>query len=74
MGNGVICAIHGVAEADQPGDFMLCNECWHIWRSKEEYDFDVAMSVGWSPLSRRSCPLCADAAALTPLAENRAAV
>ncbi len=30
------CWVHNVDELDQPGDYRVCGECWHIYRQPIE--------------------------------------
>lgn len=30
------CWSHNVDELDQPGDYRVCGECWHIFRTEED--------------------------------------
>jgi hypothetical protein len=56
-----VCWIHGVPEPDLPGDYKACGECWHVWRTAEEFqhDADEARGEHEPDLDRVwSCPLC----------------
>jgi hypothetical protein len=37
-----VCQIHNAPEPSLPGDYRACGECWHVWRTHEEYVADVA--------------------------------
>lgn len=59
-----LCFVHGVAEPLRPGDFRLCAECGHVWRTIEDYVQDVrelCLDMHW-PLPTEQdlpfCPLC----------------
>lgn len=61
------CGIHGVPEPLMSGDFKLCGECYHVWRTQAEFENDCrelakSMSMGamGSPvdLDPPFCPLC----------------
>lgn len=60
-----ICHIHNVPEPDLPGDYKVCGECWHVWRSEDDFRLDCD---DWGPdfaVSNLSevwfCPLCTHA-------------
>lgn len=36
-----LCAIHRRLERDKDGDYHACGECYHVWRTKAEFDADV---------------------------------
>jgi hypothetical protein len=42
LSDGPVCYIHGVVEPDLPGDYKVCAECWHVWRTEAEFRVDVA--------------------------------
>ena len=59
------CHIHGRHERDLPGDYRACGECWHVWRTVEEFGVDVMRARGdeqaMSPEELEKewiCPLC----------------
>lgn len=37
-----VCAVHRRLEPDRPGDYKTCGECFHVWRTREEFVADVA--------------------------------
>lgn len=65
----ILCAVHHVVEASEPGDYMMCNECWHVWRTEAAFQADLALAPVRVGLSLSSCPLCAarEAAAASAL-------
>jgi hypothetical protein len=65
-----VCFWHGY-EPMRDGDYHLCGECWHVWRTQADFAADVRKlgdDLVWSyrPDSELtpdstvlSCPLCA---------------
>lgn len=39
--HGDWCHWHHRPEPLRPGDFKLCFECGHVWRTREEFEADV---------------------------------
>lgn len=60
------CFIHGIEEPFREGDYRVCGECWHVFRTPEElvaetakyFDHPEAPPV---PTADEiwTCPLCA---------------
>lgn len=59
-----VCRIHHVPEPDLPGDFRACGECWHVWRTADDFRADLVEHYGWRAWRMDltqvyACPLCA---------------
>jgi hypothetical protein len=59
------CAIHDRNEPTQPGDYLSCFECGHVWRSEADYRADcedVALQFPKMTVENvrlaGCCPLC----------------
>lgn len=71
---GEWCHIHWRHEPPLPGDYMVCGECWHVWRTvwdfylseleiaRQMFADDPSIDGIWMPADLTkvySCPLCA---------------
>lgn len=65
-----MCMWHGVIEPLRPDDFWWCDECGHVWRTREDFDTSVAVldaecrkfdrrEYETNPRELPYCPLCA---------------
>lgn len=60
------CAIHNRSEPLRDGDFKVCGECFHVWRTRagfmldvtREYGTDPTWDVPTDPAKVYACPLC----------------
>lgn len=68
---GTHCHIHNVDEPARPGDYRVCGECWHVFRTVGElvaeyndlhgemgYDQNGTVVDGHPEPAIYACPLC----------------
>ena len=56
------CYLHNRAEPLREGDFRLCGECGHVWRTREDFlaDVEAGCREAGVPMDpdQPFCPLC----------------
>jgi hypothetical protein len=56
------CFAHGVDEPLRPGDYRICFECGHVYRTREDFLAEVAKGCAEAGVpsdpEQPFCPLC----------------
>lgn len=61
----VHCHIHNEDERDRPGDYRVCGECWHVFRTATELvrvyreTSQIKLPIYIDPDMIDFCPYCA---------------